>query len=311
MESKNISLVIPILNEEGNVKALWEEIYPIYSKIDVLEVIFVDDGSTDKTASILNKISNHDHKVKIVSFRKNFGQTSAMGAGVEAASGDVIVTLDGDLQNDPADIEKLLLKLDEGYDVVSGWRENRHDGFLRVFISQLANKIIGTVTGVKLHDYGCTLKAYRSEIIKSIDFFGEVHRLLPVYASLAGAKIVEIPVNHRARIHGKSKYGFGRIGKVILDILVAKFVLDYSTTPIYFFGWLGISSFFFGTISFIGAVIFKLNGTSFIDTPLLLLTVLLFVVGVQLISMGVLADMILRTRSKDKKHYVIKNKIGF
>ncbi len=308
---EKISLVIPIFNEKENIEPLHKALQTVYSKLPNSEVIFVNDGSSDGSLEELKKITAHDQKIKIISFRKNYGQTAAMSAGIEYASGTVIVPLDGDLQNDPNDIPMLIAKLDEGFDVVSGWRKNRHDGGLRVWLSHIANRIICRITGVYLHDYGCTLKAYRSDVVKDIDFLGEIHRLIPVYASWYGAKVTEMVVTHHPRTRGKSKYGFSRIFKVILDLLVAKFFLDYSSKPIYFFGVLSFVSFIFGFLSFVGAVIFRIYGTSFIQTPLLLFTVMAFVVGLQLLSMGLLADMILRTRQKKNALYSIKEKIGF
>lgn len=307
-----ISIIIPLLNEEKNLELLQQEISALYGVLSSCEIIYIDDGSQDRSLSILKGIQQRDARVKIISFRRNYGQTAAMGAGVKYAVGDAIIFLDADLQNDPKDIPLLLQKLEEGYDVVSGWRKNRHDEFFRVLFSQIANKMIAKITGVKLNDYGCTLKAYRSEIIKNIDFYGEVHRLLPAYASWYGAKVTEVAVNHRSRIHGSSKYGFSRIFKVLMDLLVAKFLIGYSAKPIYFFGALGIISFIIGLFSFIVAVVLRFFGTSLIQTPLLWLTVMMFVLGMQFISIGLIADLILRSYyHKEHSTYSIKHLIGF
>lgn len=305
-------MIVPLYNEEKNLPLLHEEIKKLYSDFFVCEVIYIDDGSTDNSFSVLEKLRDEDKNIKIISFRRNFGQTAAMGAGVKFASGDIIVALDADLQNDVADIPKLIEKINEGYDVVSGWRKDRHDEFFRVLFSNIANKLITKITKVKLNDCGCTLKAYKSEVIKNIDFYGEIHRLLPAYASWYGAKVTEVVVNHRPRIHGQSKYGFSRVFKVLMDLLVAKFLIGYSAKPIYFFGALGSFSFLVGLLSFVAAVILRFYGTALIQTPLLLLTVMMFVLGIQLISIGLIADLILRSYyHKEHDIFSIKNKIGF
>lgn len=307
-----VSVIIPLLNEEKNLELLQQEISALYSVLPSCEVIYIDDGSQDQSLLILKGIQQRDTRVKIISFRRNYGQTAAMGAGVKYATGDVIIFLDADLQNDPKDIPLLLQKLEEGYDVISGWRKNRHDEFFRVLFSQIANKMIARITGVKLNDYGCTLKAYRSEIIKNIDFYGEVHRLLPAYASWYGAKVIEVVVNHSPRIHGSSKYGFSRIFKVLMDLLVAKFLIGYSAKPIYFFGALSVASFIIGFLSFVVAGVLRFFGTSLIQTPLLWLTVMMFVLGMQFISIGLIADLILRSYyHKEHSTYSIKHLIGF
>ena len=308
---KKISLVIPVYNEEGNLIPLHEDIKKLYNTLE-LEVIFVDDGSMDNSMSVLKNIQKKDSRVKIISFTKNYGQTAAMGAGVKLSSGEIIVFLDADLQNDPTDIPKLLEKMNEGFDVVSGWRKKRKDEFFRVWLSRIANRLIAKVSKVSIHDYGCTLKAYRGELVRKIDFYGEVHRLIPMYASGYGAKIAEIRVNHRPRIHGESKYGFLRVFKVLMDLLVAKFLLGYSAKPIYFFGFLSFLCFALGFISFIFAIVLRLYGISLIQTPLLLLTVMLFVLGIQFVTFGLLADLILRSYyNKDRTTYSIKERIGF
>jgi dolichol-phosphate mannosyltransferase len=235
-----------------------------------------------------------------------------MEAGIKFASGEVIVPLDADMQNDPADIPKLIAKLEEGYDIVSGWRKARKDEYFRMLLSRMANRLIVRTTGVDIHDYGCTLKAYRSSIVKNIDFYGEIHRLIPVYASWQGARITEMEVNHYPRKFGYSKYGFSRIGKLLLDLLVVKYFISYAQRPIYFFGWLAILSFVSGFLSFGVAVFLRfVYHISLIETPLPLLTALLMLAGFQLLSMGIIADMIIRTRAnKTEMIYSVKEKIN-
>lgn len=246
---KKLSIVIPVFNEEENVKKLYSELKEVLDKIDYTsEIIFVDDGSTDSTRNLLEEISKNDNRIKLLFFSRNYGQTPAISAGIEHSSGDIVITIDADLQNDPADIPVLLKKIEEGYDVVSGWRKNRKDPFFtRKLPSYIANTIISKLTGVKLHDYGCTLKAYKSDIIKKFAIYGEMHRFLPAYCSWQGGKITEVVVNHRPRLYGKSKYGINRTLKVILDLIVVKFLLSYLTKPIYVFGGIGILMFILGT----------------------------------------------------------------
>lgn len=314
MSNKKISIIIPVFNEEKNLQPLFADLEGVIDQLSDHEIIFVDDGSTDKSLQVLKTIrENHkDDTVKIITFSKNYGQTAALGAGVRYATGEVMVLLDADGQNDPGDIPKLLVELEKGYDVVSGWRRKRHDAWLRVFLSKIANHLIAWITNVKINDYGCTLKVYRSTIIKKIDFHGEIHRLIPVYAAWQGAKVTELIVNHRPRLYGQSKYGFSRIIKVLLDLLVAKFLTSYSTKPIYFFGTIGLACFGGGALTFITAVFLKFFGVDFIKTPLLLLTVMLSVLGLQFLSMGLLADLVIGTRSKkDDYVYTVKELIGF
>lgn len=314
MKSERVSIVIPAYNEKESLPLLWGELKDVLPTLTDPEVIFVDDGSTDGSTEVLRDIVQSDSHAKLIVFNKNYGQTLAMGAGVRDADGDIIVILDSDLQNDPKDIPLLLSKLSEGYDVVSGWRKNRWQGqaFSRKIPSVLANWLISWMTGLKLHDAGCQLKAYRREVLSDIDFVGEIHRLIHVHAFWQGAKIGEIIVNDRPRKFGESKYGFSRIIKLPLDLLVAKFTYGYSTKPIYFFGTAGISTFIIGLGSFLWATYLRfVFHISYIETPLLLLTVLMLVIGLQLISMGLLADMILRTRNKEQTPYRIREKIGF
>ena len=245
-----LSIIIPIFNEEDNIEPLYEKLKNVLEKLNYnFEVLFINDGSIDKSAEKIRVIIERDKRVKLVNFRRNFGQTAAMMAGIDFSAGDVIIPMDGDLQNDPEDIPKLLERLGEGYDVCSGWRKDRKDNFLiRTVPSRIANFLISKVSGVHLHDYGCSLKAYKKEVIKDVRLYGEMHRFIPVYAHLHGAKVTEVPVKHHPRIHGKSKYGLIRTFKVILDLMLIKFLSNYSYAPIYFFGRLRslqLSAFFY------------------------------------------------------------------
>lgn len=275
------------------------------------EIIFIDDGSTDTSLSLLQGLQEEDAKVVVVSFRKNFGQTAAMSAGFDYAKGDVIVTMDADLQNDPHDIPMLISKIREGYDVVTGWRFDRKDKFLsRRLPSKIANKIISSTTGVSLHDYGCTLKAFRKEVIKNVKLYGEMHRFIPAIASGMGISFTEVKVNHRARRFGTSKYGISRTIRVILDLMTVKFLLSYSTRPIQIFGLIGLSS---GGLGFLMALIMTIQrqffGMSLSDRPLLFLAVLLMFIGVQFVTMGLLAELQARTyhESQNKPIYFVRN----
>lgn len=311
----DLSIVVPIFNEEENVSALYREVRAALDGGAVsYELILVDDGSTDGSLKLLREIAEGDPRVKVISFRRNFGQTAAMAAGFNAASGRVVIPLDGDLQNDPADIPKLLAKIDEGFDVVSGWRRERKDAFInRTLPSMLANRFISHMTGIRLHDYGCTLKAYRREVLEWINLYGEMHRFVPALASQFGARVTEIPVGHRPRLHGTSKYGISRTMRVVLDLCTVKFLLSYSTKPIQLFGRLGIytllASFLTG-----GATIYMkfLQNTSMNRNPLLLLTALLLFMGVQFIVLGLLGELNARTyyEAQGKPIYVVKETIN-
>lgn len=313
MKTNNISLVVPAYNESENLVPLHKQIVAVLDGLScTAEIIFVDDGSRDDSASVLKDLAKNDPRVKVILFARNYGQTAAMGAGIKYATGEVILPLDADMQNDPADIPKLIEKLEEGYDIVSGWRKARQDEYFRMLLSRMANRLIVRTTGVDIHDYGCTLKAYRSGIVKNIDFYGEIHRLIPVYASWQGARITEMEVHHHPRKFGYSKYGFSRIGKLLLDLLVVKYFISYAQRPIYFFGWLAILSFVSGFLSFGIAVFLRFAyHISLIETPLPLLTALLMLAGFQLLSMGIIADMIIRTRAnKAELIYSVKEKIN-
>ncbi|MBF6612638.1 MAG: glycosyltransferase family 2 protein [Chloroflexi bacterium] len=305
------SIIVPVYDEEDNLPLLHSRITEAMQPLGATyEIIYVDDGSRDASFTRLSEIAAHDPNVVVVQFRRNFGQTAALAAGIAKSCGDNLVFMDADLQNDPADIPQLLEKLEQGFDVVSGWRVNRQDAaFSRKLPSRLANGLISAVTGVHLHDYGCTLKAYRREVVEHIELYGEMHRFIPAHAAWVGATITEIPVQHHPRIHGKSKYGIARTLKVILDLLTVKFLGSYSTKPIYIFGGLGLSSIAVSFVSIAIATMDKLlNGVSLIQSPLLLLTAMLFIIGVQLVLMGFIAEIGVRTyhESQSKPTYVVR-----
>src|SRR5438045_663861 len=244
-KTPELSLFLPVLDEEENLRPMHVK---IASALDALgktaEVIYVDDGSTDNSLKILKEIAAQADRVRVISLRRNYGQTAAMSAGIDAARGEILIPMDADLQNDPADIARLLEKLDEGYDVVSGWRKNRQDKLIsRKIPSQIANRVISWIGGVPLHDYGCSLKAYRRDVLKDVQLYGEMHRFIPIYASWAGARVAEIPVAHYPRAAGKSKYGLSRTIKVIFDLVTIKFMSNYMTKPLYVFGWAGLLAF--------------------------------------------------------------------
>lgn len=310
-----ISVVIPIYNEQDNIDPLYEKLaceLPLLGRD--FEVILVNDGSNDCSEAKLNEVSHKDKRFKVLNLRRNFGQTAAMMAGIDYAKGEIIVPMDGDLQNDPADIKRLIEKLDEGFDVVSGWRKDRQDAaWKRKFPSRIANRLISWISGVHLHDYGCSLKAYNRDVIKDVKLYGEMHRFIPIYASWLGAKVTEVPVTHHARIHGVSKYGLERVAKVVLDLLVVKFFAKYATKPIYVFGGFGIFTIGFSFICSLYAVYLKLfASTSFIQTPLPLIAVMAFITGIMSILMGLLAELIMRTyyESQAKSVYLIKNTVN-
>jgi glycosyltransferase involved in cell wall biosynthesis len=292
----DLSVVVPLYNEEESVEPLYNLLTEACSGLGSYEIIMIDDGSTDRTYSVLTRLSASDERLKVIQFGRNFGQTAAMAAGFDFAEGDVIVPMDGDLQNDPADIPLLLAKLDEGYDVVSGWRADRQDRLSRRLPSRLANWLIGRATGVHLHDYGCTLKAYRRRVVKETRLYGEMHRFIPALAHLEGARITELPVRHHARRYGHSKYRLGRTIKVILDLITVKFLSSYGTKPIYIFGGSGFAM----CVAAVAAGAWTLydkyeNGVYVHRNPVILLALLLFLLGFMCILMGLLAELIVRT----------------
>jgi glycosyltransferase involved in cell wall biosynthesis len=309
-----LSVVIPVYNEEDNIRLLYERLEKALDPLNQeYEILFVDDGSTDRTLSILEEIESNDNRIIVLSLRRNFGQTAAFAAGFDFARGDVVITMDGDLQNDPADIPKLL-ELIKDNDLVSGWRKKRKDPFFtRRIPSVMANWLISKVTGVKLHDYGCSLKAYRRDVIKNLKLYGEMHRFIPAVASWYGVRIAEVETVHHARLHGKSKYGISRTVKVVLDLITVKFLQSFSTKPIQFFGPVGVLS---GLLGFL--ILFYLSfdkifgGRDIGGRPLLLLGALLIIVGIQLIGMGLLGEMLVRVyhESQRKPIYVIKKILG-
>jgi len=301
-----ISVVVPVYNEELNVTELHQRLARVLD--ESAEIIFVDDGSTDATAARLKEIAAADPAVRVVRFRRNFGQTAALSAGIDHARGRVIVPIDGDLQNDPNDIPRLLAKLDEGYDVVSGWRVNRKDSFHRRLPSVIANRIISWISGVRLHDYGCSLKAYRRSVLKDVRLYGEMHRFVPIYASWQGARVTEMAVTHHPRIRGKSNYGIERTLKVVLDLIVVKFLSSYATKPIYIFGGFGVLSFLMSLAAFVLMVYFKVTGQkSFIETPLPLVVVMFLLVGSLSMLLGLVAELTVRTyyESQGKRTYAL------
>jgi glycosyltransferase involved in cell wall biosynthesis len=311
---ETLSVLIPVYNEEENLSLLCDKLSETLKKTArAYEIIFIDDGSLDGTLEMLLDLRNKNPNIKIISFSRNFGQTAALTAGIDFSKGDILIPMDGDLQNDPEDILPLLQKIEEGYDVVSGWRKGRRDPFLRRRLpSIVANKIISLIGGVYLHDYGCTLKAYRRDILKNIKLYGEMHRFIPIYAQWIGARVSEIPVRHFPRGGGSSKYGMSRIFKVILDLMVVKFLLSYSQKPIYVFGGMGLLMILGAFISGGLALYLKLfKEVSFILTPLPLLSVLLMMLGFLSILMGFLAEILTRTyyESQGKPTYQIKETI--
>lgn len=294
----SLTVTVPIYNEEDNIRPLYERTRDALDQLGrAWELVLVNDGSRDASAARLDALASEDDRVVIIHLRRNYGQTAALMAGLDHARGDIIVPMDGDLQNDPNDIGRLLAKLDEGFDVVSGWRKDRQDHAIkRNLPSRLANALISRVSGVHLHDYGCSLKAYRRDVLDGVKLYGEMHRFVPVYAAWNGARVTELPVTHHPRIHGVSKYGLERVIKVVLDLLVVKFLFRYSGKPIYVFGGFGLLAiglaFAFGLWA-LGLKLF--SGTSLIQTPLPMLAVFLSSIGVISILMGLLAEMINRT----------------
>jgi len=301
-----VSVVVTVFNEELNVEELYGRVAAVLH--GSVELIFVDDGSTDGTFDRLRRLAGNDPRVRLVRFRRNFGQTAALSAGIDHARGDIIVPMDGDLQNDPKDIPRLLAKLDEGYDVVSGWRVHRRDPLSKRLLSLIANRLISWISGVHLHDYGCSLKAYRRTVLEDVRLYGEMHRFVPIYASWQGARVTELPVEHHARTRGKSNYGMERTAKVLLDLIVVKFLASYATKPIYVFGGFGLLALFFSFLTFCWMLYYKLAGLKdFVQTPLPLVVVVLLLVGCLSVLLGLVAELTVRTyyESQGKRTYVL------
>ncbi|HEY4185084.1 MAG TPA: glycosyltransferase family 2 protein [Polyangia bacterium] len=315
----DVTIVIPCYNEVETIPRLVAALDTAESTLRGIgrqtEVILVDDGSKDGSLAKLREATTTRPWLRLIRFRRNFGQTAAMAAGFKAARGSVVVPMDADLQNDPADIPKLLMKLDEGYDVVSGWRRDRQDKVAtRKIPSWIANWVIGRVSGVKLHDYGCTLKAYRREFLEPVNLYGEMHRFIPIYAKWAGARVTEMPVTHYARREGKSKYGLMRTFKVLLDLITVKFLGDYSTKPLYFFGGLGFGLCFTGMAAAAFTLFQKFAEHAWVHrNPLFVVSVFLFMLGIQFIMMGLLAELQIRTyhEAQSKPTYLIGETVNF
>jgi len=311
-----ISLVIPVYNEKGNISSLSERIASALQEYD-FEVVFIDDASTDGSLEAIREITNKDQRFKAIVFRKNFGQTAAIAAGVDVAQGEIIIPMDADLENEPEDIPKLIAKLEEGYDVVSGWRKDRWQGqsIQRKIPSIVANWLISKVSSLALHDYGCTLKAYRAEVIKNIRLYGDMHRFIPAYAYWNGAKVAELMVNYKPRTYGESKYGISRLWRVMLDLITLKFLSGYATRPSHLFGNVGLSFIFLGLIAGALSLYYKLSTVhhkDFIQTPLPVIMAMLLVVGVMLIMIGLISELLVRTyhESQDKRTYVVKERFN-
>ncbi|MFH1761650.1 MAG: glycosyltransferase [bacterium] len=310
-----LSVVVPFFNEEENVTLLYSRIVKVMDEMNVgYEIIFVDDGSKDRTPELIKTLAQQDSNLRVIVFRRNYGQTAAMAAGFDLAKGEIIITMDGDLQNDPSDIPKLLEKMQEGYDLVSGYREKRKDNlFTRKIPSFFANRIIAKLTSVRLRDYGCTLKAYKSGIVKNIKLYGEMHRFIPALASFLGINVAEIPVKHHPRIHGKTKYGINRTYRVILDLVNVRFLLDYFTRPIQFFGKLSLFTFVVGFLILISGIILRYGFSLPINmTIITLIMAIALLTGVQLIMMGLVGEIVIRTyhESQDKPIYIIKEMVN-
>lgn len=311
----DISIVLPVFNEADNLRDMYDEIIKVLETVGrPFEIIACDDGSTDGSLDILRDLAEKDSRVKVVAFARNFGQTAALDAGFRTASGGIIVPMDADLQNDPADIPRLLERLEEGVDVVSGWRRKRRDAFwTKTLPSRVANRLVSLVTGVRLHDYGCTLKAYRADILKDFRLYGEMHRLIPAYVKWAGGSVTEEPVNHRPRRAGRSKYTLTKSIRLILDLLTVRFLLIYSTKPLYFIGKYGLLACAFGTLTLLWSTFKRLWwGLPLFTDPFFLASIFLFLAGFQFLFFGLLAEMNMRTyfEGQDKPPYLVKFRLN-
>lgn len=308
------SIILPIFNEEQGIPELFEILINVIKDLDY-EILAINDGSTDNSFLALGTEAKKNTKIKVINFKRNFGQTAAINAGIQNCTGDIIILLDSDLENDPKDIPKMLKKLNEGYDVVSGWRKERWEGqfITRKLPSLLANGLISKVSGVKLHDYGCTLKIYRREVLKNVLLYGQMHRFIPVYCSWQGGKVTEMEVNYQARKYGESNYGVSRIYRVILDLFLIKFLDKYMNRPIHFFGGFGFMSFILSFIVLAIAIYFKAVGLKdFVETPLPTLSGFFFVIGILMLLLGIIAEILMRTyyETQNKFPYQIKNTVN-
>ncbi len=304
-----LSVILPVHNERENLRPLLIELSAALRPYGDSEIIAVDDGSTDGTLPELKNLLSSLPMLRVVELATNYGQTAAIAAGMDNAQGDILLPMDADLQNDPADIPKFMAKIDEGFDIVSGWRRDRHDAWLRSLLSRMANRLIRMASGQTIHDYGCTMKAYRKDVIKNVGLYGDMHRFLAAYAAVHGAKVAEIVVHHRPRTRGVSKYGFGRVWRVILDLCLLTFFLRSFTRPMQFFGAIGLSSIGVGIVTILAALVWRLTGgPTLIQTPLPVLAALLVIVGMQCVLMGLLAEMLMRTyfQSQNLKSYVVR-----
>ncbi len=310
--NKYLSVVTPVYNESKSLKELVNGIIETLGETD-FEIVAVDDGSSDDSAKILEEMAKNEPRLKVIALMRNFGQTAAINAGIRNAIGDLVILMDSDLENDPNDIPRLISKLEEGYDVVSGWRKDRWKGqwLRRRLPSNLANFIIRKISGVKIHDFGCTLKGYRREVLKHIFLYGEMHRFIPVYCKWQGGRLTEIEVNYKKRQYGSSNYGLGRIFKVVLDLMLIAFMDRYMQKPIHFFGGAGLWSMIAAVISIVVAIYFKVtNAKDFVETPLPVLAAMFFIVGILMIMIGIIAEMLMRTyyESQNKSPYIIRRK---
>jgi glycosyltransferase involved in cell wall biosynthesis len=310
-----ISIIIPVFNEQENVKPLHSRLIESLGRLErSFEVIYVDDGSTDESLDLLREAAGLNRSIRIIALRRNYGQTAAMSAGIDYAHGRILVPMDADLQNDPADIEMLIAKLDEGFDVVSGWRKERKDSLItRRVPSTVANRLISWITGVPLHDYGCTLKAYRRDVLADVRLYGEMHRFIPIYASWAGARVTELPVVHHPRRAGISKYGLSRTVKVVFDLITIKFLSSYLTKPLHLFGTAGLVCLIVSFVSMLAALYYRfIHDVHLNRMPLATLAMIMFAMGFQFIFMGLLAEMVVRTyhESQNKPTYLIRELIN-
>ena len=310
-----VSVLLPVFDEEEALPRLLDRLFAALKRLDLnFEVLAVNDGSRDGSLDVLRDEATIRPELRVIDFRRNFGQTAALMAGIDHAKGDILVSLDADLQNDPDDIPELLAKLNEGFGVVSGWRRGRQDGLVRSLASRVANRLISYISGVSLHDHGCTLKAYRRDVISGVKLYGEMHRFIPIYATWMGARVAEIPVHHHPRVFGRSKYGFERIPKVVLDLIVVKFLESYLAKPIYLFGGFGVASLLLSLVGFLLMLYWKIfKGIAMILTPVPTVVAITFLVGCMSILMGLLAEILVRTyfESQGQASYKIRELINF